>query len=209
MTMPPRPHGGLAHRASAALPCRPAVLPGRPVAKPARRDDTATARTANLGYLAKEFRLPLVISLVVLLVLLCAGWVVLWAKLVASNTRLIDAPGGDPIQIFPGGVMARHVLTSGTLARLELFDWGVRLRGIAISRWLVPTWEARYSELAIAELVALPQSRNAVWFRLRGQASGIAFLSDHNLRILPLLEKHGVPVNRSVTKIRRIEELYS
>jgi len=30
-----------------------------------------------------------------------------------------------------------------------------------ISRWIVPTWEARYDELAIAELVALPSSRIA------------------------------------------------
>lgn len=159
--------------------------------------------------------MALAIALAVLLVLLCAGLVVFWARLAASNTRIIGEPAGEPEWVFGGGVMARHLVTSGTLARLELLDWGVRVRGIAVSRWLVPTWEAKYADLAIAELVALPQSRNAIWFRLRGEADGrgeaggIAFLSDHNLRILPLLEKHGVPVNRSVTKIRRVEELYS
>ena len=78
------------------------------------------------------------------------------------------APDGESSELFRGGVMGKHVITSGTLVRLEFFDWGVRLRGTAISRWVVPTWEARYDELAIAELVSLPASRIAVWFRLRG-----------------------------------------
>lgn len=152
--------------------------------------------------------MALAIALAALLVVLCAVGIVMWTRLAASNQRIIGAPGGEPEALYRGGVMARHVVTSGTLARLELFDWGVRLRGTPISRWLVPTWEATYDELAIAELVALPASRNAIWFRLRGERSGIAFLSDFNLVILPKLEKHGVPVNRSVSKIRRVEELY-
>jgi hypothetical protein len=78
-----------------------------------------------------------------------------------------------------------------------------------ISSWIVPTWEARFDELAIAELVALPASRIAVWFRLRdGDPRAIAFLSERSQKILPLLERHGVPVNRSVTRIRRVDELY-
>jgi len=151
---------------------------------------------------------PLVIAMVVLLALLCVSGVAIWARLAAANRRIIDTPDGEHQRVFHGGVMARHIITSGLLVRLELYDWGVRLRGMAISRWVVPTWEARYDELAIAELVALPTSRNGIWFRLRGQRGGIAFLSDHNLEILPLLERHGVPVNRSVTTIRRVEELY-
>jgi hypothetical protein len=99
-------------------------------------------------------------------------------------------------------------MTSGPLARLEFFDWGVRLRGTMMSRWVVPTWEARYDEMAIAELVALPASRIAVCFRLRDDAGVMAFLSDRSREILPLLQKHGVQVNRSVTAIRRVEELY-
>jgi len=151
---------------------------------------------------------PLAIALVVVLVLLCIGGIVIWARLAASNTRVIDAPAGDLDDLFWGGVMCRHVITSGSLARLEFYGWGVRLRGVAISRWIVPTWEARYDELAIAELVALPQSRIAVWLRLRDSSSAIAFLSDRTSQILPVLERHGVPVNRSVTRIRRVDDLY-
>jgi len=149
------------------------------------------------------------IVLVVLLVVLCAAGIFLWTRLAASSARVIGAPGGELEEFFRGGVMCRHVLTSGSLARLELFDWGVRLRGILISRWIVPTWEARYDELAIAELVALPASRIAVCFRLRGgDANSIAFLCDRSSAILPVLERHGVPVNRYVTRIRRVRELY-
>jgi hypothetical protein len=152
---------------------------------------------------------PLVIVLVVLLVLLSAGGLILWNRLAATCARRIGAPAGEPDELYYGGVMCRWVLTSGTLVRLELFDWGLRLRGILISRWIVPTWEARYDELAIVELVALPASRIGVCFRLRGdEPQPIAFLSDRSSAILPELEKHGVAVNRSVTNIRRVREIY-
>jgi hypothetical protein len=162
---------------------------------------------------------PIAIGLVVLLAALCASGVLMWRRLAASNVRLIGPPPGELRDLFFGGVMCRHVITSGSLARLEFYDWGVRLRGTMISRWIVPTWEARFDELAIAELVALPASRIAVWFRLRRadqpragasrpDARAIAFLSDRSQQILPLLEKRGVPVNRAITRIRRVEELY-
>lgn len=150
----------------------------------------------------------LIVVLVVVLVVLWASGLVLWAKLAATNNRLIDRPAGEFEQFFWGGVMCRHVVTSGSLARLEFFDWGVRLRGIPISRWVVPTWEAKYDELSIAELVSLPHSRVAVWLRIRGEQNAIAFLSDRYSSILPVLEKHGVPTSKTVTKIRRVEELY-
>src|SRR5262245_25536629 len=114
----------------------------------------------------------------------------MWIRLAASNRRIIGAPAGELRELFRGGVMARHVITSGSLARLEFFDWGVRLRGTVISSWIVPTWEARYDELGRAGLVALPASRIAVWLRLRDEGDAIAFLSERSRHILPVLEKH-------------------
>jgi hypothetical protein len=143
----------------------------------------------------------------VLIVAVAAG-LGLWIRRAASCGRRIEVPAGEPGRVFWGGVMCRYLITSGTLARLEFFDWGVRLRGIAVSRWIVPTWEARYEELAVAELVALRWSRVAVWLKLRGEPAGIAFLSDRSTEILPLLEGHGVPVNRALAQIRRVEDLY-
>ena len=150
----------------------------------------------------------LVDIVVVAVALAVAGGLGFWIWRAASCGRTIDVPAGEPDGFYWGGVMCRNLITSGNLARLEFFDWGVRIRGTAISRWIVPTWEARYEELAIAELVSLRHSRIAVWFRLRGDAGGMAFLSDHSTEILPLLERRGVPVNRSLAQIRRAAELY-
>ena len=151
--------------------------------------------------------LPVILLLVVLALVAAAG-IFTWIRRAASCARIIGAPGGEPQESFSGGVMCRHLITSGTLARLDFFDWGVRVRGIVVSRWVVPTWEARYEDLAIAELVSSPHSRIAVWLRLRGEADGMAFLSERHQDILRALERHEVPVNRSVARIRRVAELY-
>ena len=148
------------------------------------------------------------IVVVVVLALAVAAGLGIWIRRAASCGRTIDVDAAEIDRVFWGGVMCRNLITSGTLARLEFFDWGVRIRGTAISRWIVPTWEARYEELAIAELVSLRWSRIGVWFRLRLDAGGMAFLSYHSNEILPLLESHGVPVNRSLAQVKRVEELY-
>jgi hypothetical protein len=151
---------------------------------------------------------PLVILLVGLLALGVAASLFTWIRRARSCARTIPAPAGEPASVFRGDVMCRPVMTSGSFARLEVFDWGVRLRGIAVSRWIVPTWEARYDELARAELVALPWSRIAVWLRIRGEPERIGFMTQYHQDILDLLEQHGVQVDRSVARVRRVSELY-
>jgi hypothetical protein len=149
------------------------------------------------------------IVVVVLLALAASGGLFFWIRRAASCGRTIGvASYGTPEMVFYGGVMCRYLVTSGSLVRLEFYDWGVRLRGMKPSRWIVPTWEARYEELAIAELVTLHSSRVAVWLKLRGKPDGIAFLANGSGDILRQLEKHDVPVNRSIAEIRRVEELY-
>lgn len=150
----------------------------------------------------------LVILLIALLAVAAASSLFLWIRRAASSGRTIDAPPGELKALFTGGVMSRHVITSGSLVRLEFFDWGIRLRGSAVSRWMVPTWEARYEEIAIAELVTLPHSRMVVWFRLRDGQGGIGFLQDGVREVLHQLEEHDVPVNRAVTQVRRVADLY-
>lgn len=149
-----------------------------------------------------------VVLLVVVLAVVVVASLVTWIRRARSSARIIDTPAGESDRLFPGDMLSRHIMMSGSVARLEFFDWGVRLHGIAISRWVVPTWEARYEELAIAELVTLRFSRFAVWLRLRGQDDGIGFLTHWSRDILREFEKHDVPVNRSVTKVTRAEELY-
>lgn len=149
-----------------------------------------------------------VVLLVVVIAVVAAAGLVTWTRRSKSAARIIDAPAGESSRVFPGDVLSRHTMMSGSMARLEFFDWGVRLHGIAISRWIVPTWEARYEDLAIAELVTLRFSRFAVWLRLRGTTDGIGFLTHWSRDILCEFEKHDVPVNRSVIKVMRAEELY-
>lgn len=146
--------------------------------------------------------------LAVVLAVGAGGGLYFWIRRAKSCGRTIDAPPGELTALFYGGVMCRHLVTSGSMARLEFYDWGVRLRGSVVSRWVVPTWEARYEELAIAELVALRWSRVAVWMRLRGKQDGIAFLANGSADVLRQLERHDVLVNRSVAEIKRVEELY-
>jgi hypothetical protein len=104
--------------------------------------------------------------------------------------------------------MCREMMTSGGLVRLDLLDWGVRLRGVPLTRWYMPQWEARYGELAIAELVAMPHSRITVWFRLQAGQGGMGFMSYRSRDILDVLQRHDIPVNRSVQQIRSPAELY-
>ncbi len=149
-----------------------------------------------------------VVVLVALLVVAGAAGLIIWIRRVASCARIIEAPASEREAILAGDVLCRHSITSGSLAVLEFFDWGIRLRGHLISRWIVPTWEARYSELAIAEQVTLPQSRIAVWLRLKDGQGGIGFFRLPTFDVLRLLEEHGVPVDRSVARVRRVQELY-
>jgi hypothetical protein len=150
---------------------------------------------------------PVVILLVVVVVLVILVGLATWVRRARSSARIIEAPAGEEKNIFHGGIMCKNLTTSGTMVRLEIFDWGVRIRGIKLVRWVVPTWEARYDELAIAELVATPFSRIAVWLRLRGEPDGMGFLSERSQEILRILEAHEVPVNRALAKIKRVDEL--
>lgn len=149
-----------------------------------------------------------VVLLVAVLVVLGIAGLVIWLRRAASCARIIDAPASEPSLVFTGDIMCRYVVTSGSFARLEFHDWGVRIRAIAATRWLVPTWEARYSELALTELVT-SRSRVAVWLRLRGEAGGCGFLSARSSQdVLTELAKHGVQVSRAAAEFRRVAELY-
>jgi hypothetical protein len=149
-----------------------------------------------------------VVILLVAVILVIAAGLVTWIRRARSCARIIDAPEGKQEHRFSGGVMCKNLTTSGAMVMLEMFDWGVRIRGIAPTRWVVPTWEARYDDLAIAELVASPYSRIAVWFRLREDAGGMGFLCQRHQDILKVLEAHDVPVNRAITRFKRVEDLY-
>jgi hypothetical protein len=149
-----------------------------------------------------------VILLVAALVVVGGISLVRWLRRAASCARVIGAPAGASAKEFAGDVMCRYVMTSGSFARLEFYDWGIRIRGVVLTKWMVPTWEARYSELALTELIT-SRSRVAVWFRLRGEPGGFGFLSARSSKeILDELEQHDVQVSRAAAEFRRVAELY-
>jgi hypothetical protein len=149
-----------------------------------------------------------VILLVAALVVIGAASVVIWLRRAKSCSRVIGVEAGASLQEYAGDVMCRYVMTSGSFARLEFHDWGVRIRGVVATKWFVPTWEARYSELALTELVT-SRSRVAVWFRLRAEPGGFGFLSARSSQdILTELEKHDVKVSRASAEFKRVAELY-
>ena len=150
----------------------------------------------------------LVVILIAVVVLAAVAGLGRWVWRGRSAARTIEAPAGDREVVFHGGIMCKALTTSGLLVKFEVFDWGVRISGIAPSRWVIPTWEARYDELAMAELVASQFSRIAVWLRLRGEPGGMGFLSGNGEEILRLLEKRDVPINRALTQIKHVDELY-
>jgi hypothetical protein len=148
-----------------------------------------------------------IILLVALLVVLAVVGLMIWIRRAAACGRTIDVPATEPVQRFAGDTMCKSVVTSGSFARLEAHDWGIRIRGLAPYRWIVPTWEARYSELALVELVA-SKSRIAVWLRLRGEPGGMGFLTTRSRDILKLLEEHQVQVSQEPAQPRRLADLY-
>lgn len=150
----------------------------------------------------------LVVILLVAVIVLIALGLVTWVRRARSCARIIEVPDTEREDSFVGGILCKHLTTSGTMVKFEVYDWGVRIRGFAPTRWVVPTWEARYEELAIAELVSSPFSRIAVWLRLRGGSDGMGFLSGSSQDILKALEAHDVPVNRALVRFKRVEELY-
>jgi hypothetical protein len=153
---------------------------------------------------------PVVILLIVVLAVAAITGLTIWIRRAASCGRIIEVPPGERTRSFIGDVMCRSAMTSGGLARLDIFDWGVRLRGVPVlSSWIVPTWEARYDELALAELVTLRHSRIAVWLRVRGEAGGIGFLSSFGEETLRELQAREVPVNRAVAQVGSVAELYA
>lgn len=154
--------------------------------------------------------MPVVIALVVVLVVAIIAGLTVWVRRTASCGRTIQVPSGELARSYNGDVICRSGMTSGRFARLEFFDWGIRLHGIAILRnWVVPTWEARYDELAVAERVTVRFSRIAVWLRVRGEPGGIGFLSYFSEEILGQLAARDVPVNRAVAQVRSTAELYT
>jgi hypothetical protein len=131
-----------------------------------------------------------------------AGTVALFRRRSAKSSRTIAVPAEAPTAAWKGGLRTQTVnATSGT-ATLELFDWGVRVRGRGFWQVLLPAWEARYGELAIAQLIEWPIANHGVLMRAGSSVAPLVFVTLRDREILEALAARGVLVDRSVSRLR-------
>jgi hypothetical protein len=77
---------------------------------------------------------------------------------VARFSRTIPVPAEAPFAVWNGGLHAPW-LDASRCVRLELFGWGVRVRGRWTFRPILPTWEVYYGELTTVQSVRWPVTR--------------------------------------------------
>jgi hypothetical protein len=132
-------------------------------------------------------------------------------QLTISASRVIGMPESPPESVFLGGALTATVTTGNHMARLELFGWGVRLRSGA--RWLrnlplsVPTWEARYEELAVVRSVT-GVGRSGVRLAVAGSTDAVVFWTLHVPEVLDRLEAAGASVDRSPVGLKQAGGIY-
>jgi hypothetical protein len=130
------------------------------------------------------------------------GTVALFRRRSAKSSRTIAAPEELPVAVWKGGLRTQTVnATSGT-ARLEMFDWGVRVRGRGFWKVLLPTWEARYSELATAQLIEWPIANHGVLMRSDSSVAPLVFVTLRDREVLEALAARGLLVDRWVSRLR-------
>jgi hypothetical protein len=109
-------------------------------------------------------------------------------------TRTVQEPRSPLLATFRGSMRSRQA-ASGAAARLEFFDWGIRVRSTRPFRSLLPAFEVRYNELTDAQLVS-SRSRRGIRFRSDCLPEPVTFTSQGTEQIVSLLQLRGVPINR-------------
>jgi hypothetical protein len=114
--------------------------------------------------------------------------------------RTIGAPTADPVATFRGSYWSRVTGgTKGYWAKLEFFEWGIRLRAGKPGGFLLPVYELRYDELTDVQMVATRLARGIRFCSSALPAPTNFETYSHSIpRIVGLLERHNVSVNHQV-----------
>jgi hypothetical protein len=122
---------------------------------------------------------------------------------------MTGAAGGPPERTFAGGLWSAAGNAIWPLARLELLDGGVQVRGsVRGLGWLVPPWQARYEDLTGAQRIWAPIANHGVYLQTAAAAGSIIFWSRQGAAILNHLQIHGVPADHSVTRLQWGANIY-
>lgn len=116
-----------------------------------------------------------------------------------------------PDATFLGGALTPTVSATWPLARLELFEWGIRLRSsrraLTFLPLFVPTWEARYDELAVVKNVT-GAGTSGLRFAVSGESDAVVFWSSSCPEILDRLAAAGATVDRSAMSLKQAGGVY-
>jgi hypothetical protein len=134
-----------------------------------------------------------------------AAGAIMFRRAASGSSRTLAMPATPPLASWRGGFRTKTLGGSGGTARLELFEWGARVRTSGLFGWLGLRWEVRYSELVQARLITYPIANRGVLLRTDGSAVCLAFTTFRDQEILDQLAARGVPVDRSVTPLRRTD----
>jgi hypothetical protein len=142
-----------------------------------------------------------IITLGVLLLIAAAVVGILSANVRAS--RRIGMPPAPPRAIFNGvihlaaGGPARFLTGKGAGGGggcLELFTWGIRLRGYL--QLTAPVLEMRYAEVQNAQLLDGQLGRRGIRLRSEQLPAPVTFVTSQNQEIAKLLRARGVPISQ-------------
>jgi hypothetical protein len=136
-----------------------------------------------------------------------AGTIVVFRVQSSKSARSIAVSKESPAAVWTGGLKTGSISSTWGTARLELFSWGIRIRGLWFWRLILPNWEARYTELLSAQLVRWPIANSGVLIGTDGTAAPIVFTTPAGSKVLDALEAHGIPVDRTVDRLRMAQHL--
>ena len=112
----------------------------------------------------------------------------------ARMSRRAGAPGTSRIAAFTGGIwVPEKNFHASSVVRLELFSWGVRLRGTGIGLMVPAVWEFRYQELRSVQEVSGPHCQG-VRFLTSVSPVEVFFWNSLPGQVLVRLQQHGAPV---------------